>query len=193
MDIRTDANIPAEPLDPIQSSLSFFEQLSQIDFMKSIELSLMICLCVIMIFFLLPIPLQIKKSIILTIRKPSVQKYTTPIYRGFMIILIVLLCDSLRGLYVHNSNLIISKRTQVIAGSLPTVRQELESKLYLAQANFYLSSFNLFLLMIMHRLFSMQLKIANYEEEVNEAETRNKQSTISQTKDISLEAELKHA
>jgi len=125
-----------------------------------------------MMFFLLPIPLQIKKQIVLWFRNPTLKRFTNPAYRGLIVILVVLLLDSLRGLYIHNTNLITAKHTQVLGGTLPSVKHELESKLYVAQSNFYLSSFNLFLLMIMGRLFSMQLKIANYEEKVGERESK---------------------
>jgi len=174
-----DANIPPESATPEYHELSMFDKLAQLDFMRTIELVLMLNLCGMMMFFLLPVPLQIKKRIILMIRHPTIKRFTSPAYRGLLVILTVLLLDSLRGLYIHNTNLITAKHTQVLGGTLPSVKHELESKLYVAQSNFYLSSFNLFLILIMSRLFSMQLKIANYEEKIGEAETKKVTQTSS--------------
>jgi len=156
-----------------------FDKLSQLDFTRTTETIILICLCSTMLLVLLPIPQQLKKYFILMFRNPNMKKITTPAYRGLLIILSILLADSLRGLYIHNANLITAKHTQVFGGTLPTVKHELEGKMYQAQTSFYASAFTLFLLVIMQRLFSMQLKITEYEEKLAERDIKSSNATIS--------------
>eukprot|EP01103_Thecamoeba_quadrilineata_P002814 TRINITY_DN12683_c0_g1_i1.p1 TRINITY_DN12683_c0_g1~~TRINITY_DN12683_c0_g1_i1.p1 ORF type:complete len:203 (-),score=14.55 TRINITY_DN12683_c0_g1_i1:130-738(-) len=162
---------PYQMPSPGQQEPSFisnflFDRLAPPNMVKLTILLVLFGLSTIIVFFLLPIKFQFKKSLVVFMKSQNIQKILKPTYWAFFFFLVILILDSVRQLYFHKASLATPQNP--IEGSSPFTRHEIESKFYWSQCNLYLYSFTLFLLVCTRRMVTMELELAIMKAKLGE-------------------------